>query len=101
MEGYSPQSVAVNNKIEYHIGGFSGANTALRKIELNFGSNEVLSKTQQPTEIIIQTDIGKIWNATHDLKITQTPVCTTPGALAAGIADNYSKAFEIIKIISQ
>ena len=51
------------------------------------------------TEIVIKADLDKIWNAQHDLKIINTPVCTTPGVLAAGIADNYSKAFEIIKII--
>lgn len=101
MEGNSPQSASVNNKNEYHIGGFSGANNVLRKVELNFTGNTVSLKKERITEIIIRTDLGKIWNAGHDLKITHTPVCTSPGALASGIADNYSKAFEVIKIIHE
>ena len=98
MEGNSPSSSVVNNKIEYHIGGFSGANNVLRKIHLNLGDMFFIHK-EKITEIVIKADLDKIWNAQHDLKIINTPVCTTPGVLAAGIADNYSKAFEIIKII--
>ncbi len=101
MEGNSPQSSIVNNKIEYHIGGFSGVNNSLRNIQLNLGDNGVSLIKGSITEIIIRADLDKIWNAQHDLKITTTAVCTTMGALAAGIADNYSKAFEIIKIIQE
>ncbi len=98
MEGNSPSSSVVNNKIEYHIGGFSGANNVLRKVHLNLDDTFFINK-EKITEIIINVDLNKIWNAQHDLRIIKTPVCTTPGVLAAGIADNYSKAFEIIKII--
>ncbi len=100
MEGNSPSSSVVNNKIEYHIGGFSGANNVLRKVHLNLNDTFFIHQ-EKITEIIIKVDLDKIWNAQHDLKIMKTPVCTTPGVLAAGIADNYSKAFEIIKIIHQ
>ncbi len=99
LEGYSSGSALVKNKIEYHIGGFSGANSVLRRVELNIESNAVLINKNSTTEIIVRTDLSKIWNVVHELKISDTPICTTPGILAAGIADNYSKAFEILKVI--
>ena len=101
MEGNSPRSAVVTNRIEYHIGGFSGAINVLRNVQLNFSGSPVSINKESSTEIIIETNLDKIWNASHDLKIAETPVCTSPGALASAIADNYSKAFEIIKIIHQ
>ena len=101
LEGNSPQSASINNKIEYHIGGFSGTNNVLRKVELNFGSNVISVNKGHLTEIIIRTHLEKIWNAGDDFKISNTPVCTSPGVLAAAIADKYSTAFDIIKIIQQ
>ena len=99
LEGYSAGSAVIKNKIEYHIGGFSGANSVLRRVELNIENSAVLLDKNSTTEIIVHTDLSKIWNAVHELKISKTPICTTPGILAAGIADNYSKAFEILKVI--
>lgn len=99
LEGNSPQSTSINNKIEYHIGGFSGPNNVLRKAELNFGSDTILINKEHLTELVIRTNLDKIWNAVAELKISNTSVCTSPGVLAATIANNYSKAFEIIKII--
>lgn len=99
LEGYSSKSAVAKNKIEYHIGGFSGANNVLRTVELNIESNKLLLNKNSALEIIIQVDLNKIWNKAHELKISNTPICTIPGVLAAGIADNYSKAFEILKVI--
>ena len=97
LEGSSPQSTSINNKMEYHIGGFSGVNNVLRKVELKFAGGPVLINNKNLTEIFIQVDIGRIWNAQNVLTITHTPVCATPGEQAARIADNYSKAFELVK----
>jgi len=99
MEGHSAESSLANHKIEYHIGGFSGINNTLRYVRLNFSNGPISINKEKITEIIIRTDLDKIWRGAHDLKIAKTPVCTSPGALASGIADNYSKAFEVIKII--
>jgi hypothetical protein len=101
MEGNSPESSIANHKVEYHIGGFSGINNALRNVRLNFNNGAISINKEKITEIIIRTDLDKIWKGAHDLKIAKTAVCTMPGALASGIADNYSKAFEIVKIISK
>lgn len=98
MEGVSPQSSALNNKIEYHIGGFSGAFNSLKKITFVLPDGGVVLNDKGITEIIVRFNVDKIWKDNIDLKIAETPVCTTPGKLASSIAGNYSNAFEIIKI---
>lgn len=101
IEGKSPQSKVVNNKIEFHIGGFSGLNNVLKTISLSFPANMPLYITEGKTsEIIIEADIDTWWQSPNNLKITEHPVCTTPGTLAKQFADNYSKMFSIKKIIN-
>lgn len=100
MEGNSEQSTLINKKIEYHIGGFAGKNNVLRMVKLNFKENPIILKKHRSTEIIIQFDLDKIWNATNNLTIHQTSVCTTSGVLAANIANNYAAAFQIIDVIN-
>ena len=96
MEGNSPQSTVVNNKVEFHIGGFSGVNNVLKKIKLNFPAGMMLDiKEGKTSEIIIEADLDKWWQDPNDLKISVNPVCTTPGVLAKKFADNYSKMFSI------
>jgi len=100
LEGNSPQSTVVNNKIEYHIGGFAGPNNALRTVTINFDAPLILLKKEN-TEIFLQAAIDKLWNAKHNLKITETPVLITQGILSSAIADNYAAAFGLIKIVQQ
>lgn len=101
MEGNSPQSTMVNNKIEFHIGGFSGLYNVLKNISLNFSPGKALYIQEGKTsEIIIEADIDTWWQQPYDLKITEHPVCTNPGPLAKKIADNYSKMFSIKEVIN-
>ncbi len=96
MEGTSPQSTQVNNKLEYHIGGFSGANSALRYITLGTPGSTILDIREGKTsEIVIEADFDKWWQLPNDIKIADIPVCNTPGSLAKKVADNYSDMFTV------
>ncbi len=92
LEGSSPQSGQVNNRIEYHIGGYAGANNVIKKISLPAAFEVIAGNT---TELIIETDINKLWLGPNDISIVQSPVCSTPGALAKKVAANYSKMFSL------
>jgi hypothetical protein len=102
LEGKSPQSKLVNNKLEFHIGGFMGENNVLRNITLNFPAGKMLEIQEgKTTEIIIEADIDTWWQQPNDIKIAEHAVCSTPGTLAKKIADNYSKMFRIKEILNQ
>ncbi len=95
LEGHSPASTVVNNKVEYHIGGFSGADNVLKTIAFPVVIN---IKKDTVIEIVIEADINAWWQIPNDILIAQNPVCTNPGVLAKKIADNYSNMFSIKKV---
>jgi hypothetical protein len=101
LEGNSPQSAVVNNKVEYHIGGFSGANNALKNLTLTLPAGKALAIREGKTsEIFIDADIDTWWQNPNDLRISTDPVITTPGAMAKKIADNYSKMLQIKDVVN-
>ncbi len=98
LEGKSPKSTLINNKIEYHIGGFKGNNNVLRSVEIQLpAKNDGLRKAGR-TEIIIGFNLDKFWNADRGFSIATSPTCTTPGSDAAKIATNYSNLFHLVNI---
>jgi hypothetical protein len=101
FEGNSPVSTQVNNKVEYHIGGFSGPENVLKNLTLTFPAGKLLEIREGKTsEILITADFDKWWQTPNDLKIAVNPVCTTPGTLAKKIADNYSKMFTVTDVLN-
>ena len=99
MEGNSPQSKVVNNKVEFHIGGFSGAYNVLKTIKLDFPeASTLIIRPEKTSEIVIEADFDAWWQNPNMLKIADHPICTTPGTLAKQFADNYANMFTIKKI---
>lgn len=101
MEGTSPQSTIVNNKVEYHIGGFAGANSVLKNINLVIPVSSITSveiRENKISEIFIEADFDKWWQGIYDLRITSTPSVTMPGTLAKNISDNYANMFSITDV---
>ncbi len=99
MEGTSPQSNQVNKNIEYHIGGFSGANSALKYISFNLNTAALIDVREgKTTAIVIEADFDKWWQNPNDLKIADNPVCVSQGVLAKKYADNYADIFSIKSI---
>lgn len=101
MEGTSLQSNQAGNKIEYHIGGFSGPNNALRYVSSIYPNGKTVAiRSGKTSEIILEADFNKWWQTPNDIKIKDLPVCTTPGALATKVADNYSDMFRIVDVVN-
>ena len=101
MEGNSANSKLVNNKFEYHIGGFSGPYNVLKEIRIDFPGNVVYFTTGKTYEIIVSADIDTWWQHPHDIKISEHANITSPGENAKNISDNYANMFHIEKIISE
>jgi hypothetical protein len=101
IEGNSPDSKLVNNKFEYHIGGFSGPYNVLKKIHLSFPENSIHFIANKTYEIIINADINTWWQNPHDIKISEHAVITIPGENAKNMSDNYANMFHIEKIIAE
>ncbi|MDQ6761478.1 MAG: hypothetical protein M3015_02490 [Bacteroidota bacterium] len=101
MEGNSPASTVVNNKYEFHIGGFSGQYNVLREVVFNLPSTTTVFKAHKTYTFMIDADINTCWQNIHDIKITDHPVITTPGINAKNISDNYANMFHLEKVIEE
>lgn len=100
LEGNSPSSTLVNNKYEFHIGGFSGKYNVLKNIELNFPEKKSMHfAANKTTGIVINADVDTWWQNPNDIKISERANIMTPGKFALAISDNYAKMFHIEKII--
>jgi hypothetical protein len=100
LEGNSPDSKLVNNKIAYHIGGFSGPYNVLKEIQLNFPGKMIRLDEGKTYQIIIDAEINIWWHGNHDFKFSGNPAITTPGENAHNMSDNYANMFHIEKLIS-
>jgi hypothetical protein len=100
MEGNSPDSKLVNNKFEFHIGGFSGPYNVLKNIRLTFPKTFHLTGGTT-CKIVINADINYWWQHPHDIKIAEHANITSPGQFARELSDNYANMFHIEKISSE
>ncbi len=101
MEGNSSSSRLVNNKYEFHVGGYAGPYNVIKKIQLDFKDKSVDIKAGATIEIIVNADINTWWRYPNDIKISEHANITSPGKSALAISDNYAKMFSIEKIISE
>ena len=100
MEGHSSSSKQVNNKFEFHIGGFSGPFSVLQWVLLDFPGETHHFVAGKNYEITINADINNWWQHPHDIKISEHAIITSPGKFAKEISENYAKMFRIEKITS-
>jgi hypothetical protein len=102
LEGNSPLANTANNAFEYHIGGFKEKENVIKKISLIFPSE--ISWDLQPgstTEVNIGANINSWFSGAHPVRLSEHPVCTTPGNLSLQIAENYSRMFSVTEVINQ
>jgi hypothetical protein len=100
FEGNSPVSTQPNNKFQFHIGGFSGANNVLQTIVLPLPRTVPLSSSVR-TEVVVKADISKWFNGSSNLSIAATPLSMEAGPLAKRISQNYAAMFSILAVNQQ
>lgn len=93
LEGTSPEAATAGHRFTYHIGGFRKGMETARKISIPFHQT-----VKQLKSLHIQADINQWFMGASILRISETPVCHSPGALAVRIADNYSRQFSLLSV---
>lgn len=95
LEGVSPSSAADLNRIEHHIGGYTGPNKAGREIELTLPAPFKVRENEKQ-RVNIRLDMDRYWRSVNDIRIAATPLLMSPGELAKRSADNFAAMFSII-----
>lgn len=102
LEGNSSASSQPNGKFEYHIGGFTTPNSAIRKVTLLFPYTQALDMAPGKTSTMnITANVNAWFNNPHDLQISVNPVAMSPGELAKDVSENYSKMFTVTEVVNE
>ena len=95
VEGTSPQSTASANKLEFHIGGFSGTNNVLRIATPSFGL-ETANVSSAVTPIIhLSSNVAEWFGSPNIIDFSTINTVTMPGLNAKNIANNYVDMFTV------
>ncbi len=94
MEGTSPQSGQLDKGLVFHFGGFSGANSVLRTVTLNFAT-PIKVTTSGENHVHITGDLLALFKSPNIINFANTSSVQMPGAEAKGMADNYANMFTV------
>ncbi len=97
LEGTSPQSTASMNMVMLHIGGFSGANSALRNVNLALPVNATVSHHHDPL-VTVTSDAGEWFGTPTLIDLSTSATTMMPGPLSVSIANNYSDMFVVTSV---
>ncbi|UOQ74769.1 MbnP family protein [Hymenobacter cellulosilyticus] len=89
LEGKSPE--ADNGAFTYHIGGFEGANNAIRTVSPAFPTGTtLLIRTDHAPEMHMKVDVMKILTGPTEVRFATFSTAHMPGASAVKLANNYA-----------
>jgi hypothetical protein len=94
FEGNSPKSSQAGGYLEYHCGGYSGANSAIRRVTLPLTQSISVTATNY-NHIHVSADVLALFKSPNKIDFSSLPVVNTPGPNAKVMADNYSNMFTI------
>lgn len=89
LEGRSPE--AGSGAFTYHVGGFEGANNAIRTVSPAFPTGtKLLIRADHSPEMHLKVDVMKILTGPTEVRFATFSTAHMPGAAAVKIADNYA-----------
>lgn len=94
MEGTSPQSKENGNTVTYHIGGFNGDLSGVKKVNINFAQSINLSSFESGT-LDLKADARK-WFEPNVIKIADKSEIMSTSETSKAIANNYANMFSIV-----
>lgn len=99
LEGFSPQSIDPSKRILYHIGGYSGPLTGVKKVTLNFPNLANVSANHTPT-LNINADVDKWFTGITPIYFSVSPSVGDVSVESSSIANNYANMFTITSVVN-
>jgi hypothetical protein len=93
IEGTSSKSNLINNKIEYHLGGFKHPYNIATPTVFKIPNQLLLIQASTTCIINFNVAIDKFWKGENPNSIAFVPICSTPGTLAIQLAQNFKGMF--------
>ena len=89
LEGGSDSAHAPAHRFTWDVGGYRPGANATREIVLSL-------PVETGRTIEIRANLLRWFDGKHPIRLSQSPNCHQPGALAMQLADNYSTMFSIV-----
>lgn len=99
MEGHSPQSPEPTHKIVYHIGGFSGKFSGIRKVSLAFPNDANVTKNHIPI-LNLKADLYQWFMQPSFSDFYTSYLITSNGKESKDMADNYANMFSVVSVVN-
>ncbi|OSZ82450.1 hypothetical protein CAP35_04050 [Chitinophagaceae bacterium IBVUCB1] len=96
MEGKAPKSTATDKMLKFHIGGFSGANSTVKTVSLNFPQAITISGSSY--HVHMEANAAKMFGMPNAVDFSTTNTVHMPGATAVKIAENYAGMFSVKEV---
>lgn len=90
LEGTAPKSGDPGKALEYHIGGYGGANKAQRSLEIGFGSQEAKVTTATTPVLHLKTDVNQLFTSPVVIDLSVDFRSVSPTTKSKRLADNYA-----------
>jgi hypothetical protein len=100
LEGTSPKSTAGDKKFQHHIGGFEGANNAVRNITIDLTGKNIVLAANKESSVMIKVDVLK-WFSPNIISIATNTNVMDVNNTSKLIADNYEKMFSVTAVENQ
>lgn len=88
-EGNSPAST--DGSFTYHIGGFSGPNSAIREVSLDFDENTLRIAPNTEPSVHLMANVARFWHG--GISLGEMSNVHMPGSNASILATNFSGGF--------
>lgn len=95
IDGTSPQSGSAQKTINFHIGGFEGANKTMRNFNFNFGTTTANVSIGTTPMLHFTTNLNEVFKSPVKLSFANLYNITDPGPTARTVADNYADMFSL------
>ncbi len=99
LEGRSNQSGDVGKNITFHLGGFHGLYSSIRKVQLVFPNTADVTTIHTPT-MNIKAEIAQWFFNPNIIDFATTYAVTSSNATSKAIADNYVSMFTITSVVN-
>ncbi len=99
FEGTSNQSGDPTKKLTFHLGGFYGAYSSVRSVNLSFPNSANVSETHTPI-VNTKAEIAQWFANPNIINFATTYAVTTANSSSKAIADNYASMFSITSVIN-
>jgi hypothetical protein len=99
LEGQSDSAVSPAHRFSWDIGGYKANADAAREVVVSIPEGQADEGSDGKPyggPITIEADLLKWFDGKTAVRLSASPTCHEPGALAMRIADNYSTMFSIV-----